>query len=58
MTEQKFEAILAKQVPDKEKRGRADYIIETHRGLEDARQQVKRLVDELRAEVSGHDQPA
>ena len=53
MAEQKFEAILAKQVPDAEKRARADYVIETNRGLDDARNQVKRLVDELRAELSG-----
>ena len=52
MTVEKFEAILAKQVPDAEKRARADYIIETDRGLDDARAQVRRLVESLRAELA------
>lgn len=52
MTVEKFETILAKQVPDAEKRARADYIIESDRGLDDARAQVRRLVESLRAELA------
>lgn len=44
MTPQKFEAILAKQVPDAEKRRRADYIVETGNGIEPARAAVLRIV--------------
>lgn len=48
MSEQKFEAILARQVPDAEKRRQADFIIDTSRGLEPARAQVREIVTELR----------
>ncbi|MFP4003244.1 MAG: dephospho-CoA kinase [Alphaproteobacteria bacterium] len=48
MTEEKFEAILARQTPDAEKRARADYVVETHRGLDDAFEQVKGIVHELK----------
>ena len=44
MTPEKFEAILAKQVPDDEKRRRADYIVETGNGIEPARAAVLRIV--------------
>ncbi len=40
MTEERFELILAKQMPDAEKRRRAHFIIDTGRGLEAARTQV------------------
>ena len=44
MTPEKFEAILAKQVPDAEKRRQADYIVETGDGIEPARAAVLRIV--------------
>lgn len=47
MTEAQFEAILAKQMPDAEKRERADFIIETDT-LENARQQVQTVVRQIR----------
>lgn len=47
MTEQKFEAILAKQVPDAEKRARADYIVDTGQGLEPARAAVQAIIADL-----------
>lgn len=52
MTEQKFESILAKQVPDAEKRAKADFVVETSGGLDDARAQVKKIVAELRNQFS------
>jgi dephospho-CoA kinase len=44
MTRERFEAILARQVPDGEKRRRADFIVDTGRGLEAARIQVEEIV--------------
>ena len=52
MSEGKFDAILAKQLPDAEKRARADFIIETDSGLDDALRQVKTLVESLRASMA------
>ncbi len=48
MTEEKLQAILAHQVPDAEKRARADYIVDTGLGMEAARTAVAALVEELR----------
>ncbi|WP_336070897.1 dephospho-CoA kinase [Nitratireductor rhodophyticola] len=47
MTEEKFAGILARQVPDAEKRRRADFIIDTGKGMEAARKAVKAVIDEL-----------
>jgi len=47
MTEAKFEAILAKQVPDGEKRKLADYIVDTGQGLEPARAAVRAIIADL-----------
>jgi dephospho-CoA kinase len=49
MTAEKFEAILARQIPDAEKRARADYVIDTGQGLATARAQVNDIVAELTA---------
>jgi dephospho-CoA kinase len=45
MSKAQLDAILAKQIPDEVKRARADHLIETDHGLENARQQVQRLID-------------
>ncbi len=47
MTEEKFEAILARQVPDREKREKADFIIDTDQGFDHARDQVTKIIAEL-----------
>lgn len=49
MTPEKFEQILALQVPDADKRARADYVIGTGVPLEETRAAVASFVDELRA---------
>ncbi|MDI6836610.1 MAG: dephospho-CoA kinase [Rhizobiaceae bacterium] len=48
MTEEKFDLILARQVPDKEKRAQADFIIDTGHGIESARSQVGEIISTLR----------
>jgi dephospho-CoA kinase len=45
MTEQKFEAILRQQMPDAEKRRRADFVVDTSQGFEAARAQVHAILD-------------
>lgn len=47
MSPEKFEQILVRQTPDKDKRAQADYIIETDKGLDAARSQVVRIIEEL-----------
>jgi dephospho-CoA kinase len=47
MTEEKFRAIVAKQMPDSEKRKRADFVIDTSRGFEPARDEVRAILRAL-----------
>jgi dephospho-CoA kinase len=49
MTEDKLAAILARQVPDADKRRQADFIVDTGRGLDAARGQVDAIIAELRS---------
>ncbi len=49
MSEAAFAAILAKQIPDGEKRARADYVIDTGSGFPAAEAAVARIVAELTA---------
>ena len=48
MTPEKFAQILALQVPDAEKRARADYVINTGLTLAETREHVAALVGALR----------
>lgn len=44
MTREKLLVLLAKQMPDAEKRGRADFIVDTSQGLDFARAQVHAIL--------------
>jgi dephospho-CoA kinase len=48
MTEEKFAMISGRQMPDVEKRRRADFIIDTGRGFDHARAEVRGIVATLR----------
>lgn len=47
MTMEKFEAILAKQMPDAEKRARADFVVDSGQGFDAARQQVREILAQI-----------
>src|SRR5690606_27473455 len=49
MTPEKFASIMQKQTPDAEKRARADFIVDTSRGLEAAREQVLQILKTVRS---------
>jgi dephospho-CoA kinase len=44
MSEGKLAAILAKQIPDAEKRARADFVVDTSKGFDAAREQVRDIL--------------
>jgi dephospho-CoA kinase len=45
MTAEKLDAMLARQMPDAEKRARADFIVDTSQGFDAARAQVGAILD-------------
>ena len=49
MTPERFDALLARQTPDAEKRARADFVIDTGQGMEAARQRVAEILAAIRA---------
>lgn len=54
MTEEKFEAIRARQMPDDEKRRLADYVIDTSQGFDVTRARIRGIIEEL----SGNEEPS
>jgi dephospho-CoA kinase len=44
MTEEKFQVLLAKQMPDAEKRRRADFVVDTSKSFDFAREQVHAIL--------------
>lgn len=48
MTEAKFAALAARQLSDAQKRAQADYLVTTDKGLEDARDQVRMILADIR----------
>lgn len=51
MSEEKFQAILARQMPDAEKRSKADFIVDTGNGIDYARKQVAEILLALQHEA-------
>jgi dephospho-CoA kinase len=47
MTPEKLDLILSRQLPDADKRARADYVVDTGKGQEFTRSQVKQIVSQL-----------
>lgn len=47
MTAARFKAIVRRQMPDAEKKKRADFIIKTGEGLADTRRQLERILERL-----------
>ena len=47
MTAEKFEAILARQLPDAEKRKRADFVVDTSHGLDPVRAQIRDILQQV-----------
>jgi dephospho-CoA kinase len=54
MTREKFAAILARQLPDSEKMRRADFVVDTSKGLDAAFEQVRAIAGQLKR---GEDDP-
>jgi dephospho-CoA kinase len=48
MTPEKLDAILAKQLPDEEKRKRADFVVDTSHGLEPVRARIHEILEQVR----------
>lgn len=47
MTEEKLDAILARQTPDAEKRERADFVVDTSAGLDPVRARIRDILAEV-----------
>ncbi len=58
MTEAKLDAILARQTPDADKRARADFVVDTSRGVEAARAQVLQILGTVTAPGWRRGQPS
>jgi dephospho-CoA kinase len=46
MTDEKLDAILARQMPDAEKRKRANFVVDTSHGLDPVRARIRDILDE------------
>jgi dephospho-CoA kinase len=46
MTDEKLDAILARQLPDAEKRKRADFVVDTSHGLDPVRSRIRDILTE------------
>ena len=54
MSQAKFDALLARQLGDAEKRAQAHYLVMTDQGLDHAREQVKMILADIRNKISKH----
>ena len=48
MTAEKIEGMLARQMPDSEKQNRADFVIDTSRGFDAARAEVRSILQQIK----------
>ena len=48
MTDEKLTALLTKQMPDPDKRARADFVVDTSQGFDSARAQVRAILEKAR----------
>ena len=53
MTVEKLQTMLARQMPQAEKKARATYVVDTGQPIEATRETVRRLIDELRSRAQG-----
>lgn len=51
MTQAKFQALSARQLSDAQKRAQADYLVVTDKGLDDARDQVRMILADIRKKL-------
>jgi dephospho-CoA kinase len=51
MTEPKFRALLERQMSDAQKRAQAHYLVVTDKGLDQAREQVKMILADIRTKL-------
>jgi dephospho-CoA kinase len=51
MSQAKFDALVARQMSDMEKRAQAHYLVMTDQGLDHAREQVKMILADIRAKL-------
>ncbi len=56
MTPERLHLLMGRQIPDKDKCSRADFVIDTSRGLDDAFEQVRAVVDTLLWQASTKEQ--
>jgi dephospho-CoA kinase len=47
MTDDKLTALLSKQMPDTEKRGRADFVVDSSRSFDHARAQIRDILQKV-----------
>jgi len=54
MTEEKFAGLLARQLPDVDKRAKAHFVVVTDQGLDHARSQVRMILATIREKIQKH----